>query len=77
MRARESGVVMDERQERDERNNTANGGHADDGGGEPACMLELVCPECGQVRGDAGAQRPCEECGAGTTPAPDGHARGA
>ncbi|WP_158710222.1 hypothetical protein [Streptomyces sp. NRRL F-5126] len=68
MRAREDGVVMDER---DEHSRTANSGHEDDGGGEPACMLELVCPECGQVRGDAGAQRPCQACGAGTPSAPN------
>ncbi|MGQ4514448.1 hypothetical protein [Streptomyces sp. DW26H14] len=33
-------------------------------GGESACMLELVCQDCGQVRGDTGATRACEACGA-------------
>jgi hypothetical protein len=33
-------------------------------GGEPACMLDQVCPACGRVRGDRGAAKDCAECAA-------------
>lgn len=32
-------------------------------GGEPACMLHLVCPECGRIRKRPG-DPVCEHCGA-------------
>ncbi len=32
-------------------------------GGEPACMLHLVCPECGRIRERRG-DPVCEHCGA-------------
>lgn len=35
-----------------------------DEGGESACWLERVCPECGRLRERPGPQ-PCENCGAG------------
>ncbi|MFJ9696998.1 hypothetical protein [Kitasatospora sp. NPDC101183] len=33
-----------------------------DEGGEPACWLERVCPECGRLRERPGPQA-CENCG--------------
>ncbi|WP_371515563.1 hypothetical protein [Kitasatospora sp. NBC_01300] len=41
-----------------------------DEGGEAACWLDRVCPECGRLRERPGPQ-PCENCGAGS---PDGEA---
>ncbi|GAB7184813.1 hypothetical protein ATKI12_4644 [Kitasatospora sp. Ki12] len=47
-----------------------------DEGGEPACWLDRVCPECGRLRERPGAES-CENCGAtgddprdGDAPAP-------
>ncbi|MFE2478899.1 hypothetical protein [Streptomyces sp. NPDC059389] len=40
-------------------------GHAE--GGEPACLLHLVCPDCGRLADDRGA-RTCSRCGG---PLPD------
>ncbi|MBV2155361.1 hypothetical protein [Kitasatospora sp. SUK 42] len=37
-----------------------------DEGGESACWLERVCPECGRLRERPGPG-PCENCGAGGT----------
>ncbi|MFD8785487.1 hypothetical protein [Kitasatospora sp. NPDC059599] len=34
-----------------------------DEGGESACWLERVCPECGRLRERSGPE-PCENCGA-------------
>ncbi|MFD4658183.1 hypothetical protein ACFWP2_21445 [Kitasatospora sp. NPDC058444] len=34
-----------------------------DGGGESACWLDRVCPECGRLRERSGPG-PCENCGA-------------
>ncbi|MFF4381404.1 hypothetical protein [Kitasatospora sp. NPDC001547] len=34
-----------------------------DEGGEPACWLDRVCPECGRLRERSGPG-PCENCGA-------------
>ncbi|MEU9078339.1 hypothetical protein [Kitasatospora sp. NPDC048538] len=34
-----------------------------DEGGEPACWLDRVCPECGRLRDRPGPGR-CESCGA-------------
>ncbi|MFF4104987.1 hypothetical protein [Streptomyces sp. NPDC001903] len=39
------------------------------GGGEPACLLHLVCPDCGRLADHRGA-RSCSRCG-GPLPAPD------
>ncbi|MEV8325592.1 hypothetical protein [Kitasatospora sp. NPDC056731] len=36
-----------------------------DEGGEAACWLDRVCPECGRLRERPGPQ-PCENCGAGS-----------
>ncbi|MFE5540030.1 hypothetical protein ACFQ78_30365 [Streptomyces sp. NPDC056519] len=36
-------------------------------GGEPACLLHLVCPDCGRLADERGA-RTCSRCGA---PLPD------
>ncbi|MFE2878964.1 hypothetical protein ACFXG6_03940 [Streptomyces roseus] len=36
------------------------------GGGEPACLLHLVCPDCGRLADERGA-RSCSRCG---TPLP-------
>ncbi|MEV6583102.1 hypothetical protein AB0M92_33645 [Streptomyces sp. NPDC051582] len=36
-------------------------------GGEPACLLHLVCPDCGRLAEERGA-RSCSRCGA---PLPD------
>lgn len=38
-----------------------------DEGGEPACLLHLVCPDCGRLA-DAGGSRTCARCG---SPLPD------
>ncbi|MFF2073689.1 hypothetical protein ACFVXG_02920 [Kitasatospora sp. NPDC058162] len=35
-----------------------------DEGGESACWLDRVCPECGRLRERPGPG-PCENCGAG------------
>ncbi|MBD0677041.1 hypothetical protein [Streptomyces sp. CBMA156] len=35
-----------------------------DEGGEPACWLDRVCPECGRLRERPGPG-PCESCGTG------------
>ncbi|MFF2148438.1 hypothetical protein [Kitasatospora sp. NPDC058190] len=35
-----------------------------DEGGESACWLDRVCPECGRLRERLGPG-PCENCGAG------------
>ncbi|MFD7450145.1 hypothetical protein [Kitasatospora sp. NPDC059827] len=35
-----------------------------DEGGESACWLDRVCPECGRLRERPGSG-PCENCGAG------------
>ncbi|MFJ9442244.1 hypothetical protein ACIRRH_10265 [Kitasatospora sp. NPDC101235] len=35
-----------------------------DEGGESACWLDRVCPECGRLRERPGPA-PCENCGAG------------
>ncbi|MGA5820961.1 hypothetical protein ACPC54_24215 [Kitasatospora sp. NPDC094028] len=35
-----------------------------DEGGESACRLDRVCPECGRLRERPGPE-PCENCGAG------------
>ena len=32
-------------------------------GGDPVCWAHLVCPECGAIPDDRGAER-CERCGA-------------
>ncbi|MEU1424859.1 hypothetical protein ACIF6L_20435 [Kitasatospora sp. NPDC086009] len=40
-----------------------------DEGGESACWLDRVCPECGRLRERAGRQ-PCENCGAVPDPEP-------
>ncbi|MFE2548326.1 hypothetical protein ACFXGI_07210 [Streptomyces sp. NPDC059355] len=37
-------------------------------GGEPACLLHLVCPDCGRLADERGA-RTCSRCG-GPLPAP-------
>ncbi|KOU25424.1 hypothetical protein ADK52_12555 [Streptomyces sp. WM6372] len=37
-------------------------------GGEPACLLHLVCPDCGRLATERGA-RSCSRCGA-PLPAP-------
>ncbi|MFF2615776.1 hypothetical protein [Kitasatospora sp. NPDC058046] len=39
--------------------------HVDEGG-EPACWLDRVCPECGRLRERTGPG-PCENCGADDT----------
>ncbi|MFD9691877.1 hypothetical protein ACFXPX_06235 [Kitasatospora sp. NPDC059146] len=50
-----------------------------DEGGESACWLDRVCPECGRLRERPG-RGPCENCGAGGDPVgaadgePDGDA---
>ncbi|MFE2408470.1 hypothetical protein ACFXDE_09020 [Kitasatospora sp. NPDC059408] len=46
-----------------------------DEGGEAACWLDRVCPECGRLRERPGAES-CENCGAVPEPegaAADGH----
>ncbi|MFJ9453565.1 hypothetical protein ACIRST_00665 [Kitasatospora sp. NPDC101447] len=40
-----------------------------DEGGESACWLERVCPECGRLRERPGPA-PCEHCGAAEDDAP-------
>ncbi|WP_030230964.1 hypothetical protein [Streptomyces sp. NRRL S-350] len=40
-----------------------------DEGGESACWLDRVCPECGRLRERPGPQ-PCENCGAESGDAP-------
>lgn len=42
-----------------------------DEGGEAACWLDRVCPECGRLRERPGVE-PCENCGA--VPEPEGAA---
>ncbi|GAA3011034.1 hypothetical protein GCM10010519_47500 [Streptomyces lactacystinicus] len=44
-----------------------------DEGGEPACWLDRVCPECGRLRERPGPG-PCENCGADGEA--DGESRG-
>ncbi|MFG2616733.1 hypothetical protein ACGFXC_03855 [Streptomyces sp. NPDC048507] len=41
---------------------TSSGGFAE--GGESACLLHRVCPDCGRLAGESGA-RYCSRCGAG------------
>ncbi|MDT0419223.1 hypothetical protein RM574_27460 [Streptomyces sp. DSM 41982] len=41
---------------------TITGRHAEPGGGEPACLLPLVCPECGRVSADTHPVF-CSQCG--------------
>ncbi|MFB7129149.1 hypothetical protein [Kitasatospora sp. NPDC056273] len=44
--------------------------HVDEGG-EPACWLDRVCPECGRLRERTGPG-PCENCGADGADGTDG-----
>ncbi|MEU8922089.1 hypothetical protein AB0D10_14305 [Kitasatospora sp. NPDC048545] len=45
-----------------------------DEGGESACRLERVCPECGRLRERPGPE-PCENCGATGDDPPRGAGR--
>lgn len=41
-----------------------------DEGGDPACWLNRVCPECGRLADDEPPTR-CPACGAAVVPPPD------
>lgn len=40
-------------------------------GGDPACWVALVCPECGAVRDTTDPHVPCPRCGAAENAEPE------